>query len=309
MKLLWCLARPVLIWLTVQVLITYVLLNALAYVYFLRPRRVFQASMTPRTYSWRGPIDFEDVTFSSRGDNLKLAGWYMPKVGARRAIVLVHGKDGSRTDEFFGRYVEFAAGLHNAGFAVMMIDLRGHGKSADAFVSFGIHERRDVLGAVDWLETRGFKRPQIGLHGVSLGGAAVLGAMADDAGIGAVVSDSAFSDVVGAARFQWTRLTRTPGQLHFPGLLLAQRQSGVDYWAARPVVDAAKIAAQRVMLIQGLDDLLVPLEQARALQQALPGATVWEVADADHGGAYREVPIDYLARVTAFYERALPALR
>ena len=56
----------------------------------------------------------------------------------RQIIIMMHGRDASRTD---------------AGFGVLMIDLRGHGQISDARFNFGLMERNDVLGAVDWLRS------------------------------------------------------------------------------------------------------------------------------------------------------------
>lgn len=302
---LWRIAKPVLIWLAVQVALTFLALNLLTAAYFTRPRRDFSESINPGTYAWQGALPYQDVTFPARGGDAELTAWYIPAPGATRAVVLVHGKDASRTSEFLGRFLELAAGLRARGFAVLMIDLRGHGKSSDAFVSFGLNERRDVLGAVDWLRGQGIAPAQTGLLGVSMGGAAVLGAMADDREIGAVVTDSAFSDVVDAARTAWTRLTRTPGQLIYPGLWLACYFSGVDIWAARPIDDLRRIGGRPVLLIQGTEDFLVPLAQGRALRDADPRAAYWEVAGAAHGGSYRVRPAEYVERVGAFFERAL----
>ena len=93
---------------------------------------------------------------------MQLAAWYVPSDSSRRAVVLVHGKDGSRTADFNGGFMDLAAALHKRGLAVLMIDLRGHGQSDDAHFSFGINERRDIEGAVDWLMARQFPPGSMG---------------------------------------------------------------------------------------------------------------------------------------------------
>ncbi|UCD29069.1 MAG: alpha/beta hydrolase, partial [Planctomycetota bacterium] len=67
--------------------------------------------------------------------------------------------------------------LHKAGFAVLAIDMRGHGESQSARNSFGVYERRDVLGAVEWLSDTGYEPGDIGVLGISIGGAAAIGAV------------------------------------------------------------------------------------------------------------------------------------
>ena len=91
------------------------------------------------------------------------------------------------------------------------------------------------------------------------GGAAALGAMADDAAIGALVTDSDFSDVVEAARTIWTRLTRTPDRLIYPGSWLACSVSGLDFWPARLIDELRRIGACPVLLIQGAEHFLAPV--------------------------------------------------
>jgi uncharacterized protein len=304
---LWRVVRFALTWLLIQITLTYLALNALVFLYFTQPRRAFQTQINPRTHAWHTPLDYEDVRLPARGGDAQIAGWFIPASNSARAIVLVHGKDGSRTEEFFGRYIEFAAALNRAGYAILMIDLRGHGQSDGRYTTFGRDERRDVLGAVDWLVARGFAKDRIGLHGVSLGGASVLGAMASDADIGAVVSDSAFGDLQAAAHSQWTRLTRTPAALMWPGLYLARRQTGVDIAVARPADDIARIGARPVLLIHGDADQLVPVEQNALLAAANRAAQNWVVAGADHGGAYRYDPITYRDRVAGFFDKSLRA--
>jgi uncharacterized protein len=303
-RIVWKIIRPVLIWLLVQILLTYVALNALVAFYFGPPRRE-SITVTPQTYSWQSPLAYTDVRFPARGDGLQIAGWYIPAENARRAVVLVHGKDGSRTGEFVGRFIELAAGLHSRGYAVLMIDLRGHGQSADATTGFGTTERNDVLGAVDHLATLGFTPDRIGLLGVSLGGAATLGAMRDDERIGAVVTDSTFASLLDALALQWTGLTRTPAALSMPGVWVAQSRSGVDYADARPVDDLQAIGTRPVLLIHGEADPLVPLAQADVLAAGNPRAQTWRVPGATHGGVYRVNPRAYLDRVDAFFDDSL----
>ena len=134
--------------------------------------RVFDPNNNPAKYG----MTYEDVRFPAQDGEAEIAAWYIPSAENERAVVLVHGRNASRTDAFKKRLPELAAALNEAGFSVLMIDLRGHGESSDGRFSFGIKERYDVLGAVDWLEERGFEPGNIGVLGVSLGAAASVGA-------------------------------------------------------------------------------------------------------------------------------------
>ena len=60
------------------------------------------------------------------------------------ARVFVHGKDACRGDELKGNTAELAARFNEAGFAVLMIDLRGHGHSSRARLTLDPSERHDI---------------------------------------------------------------------------------------------------------------------------------------------------------------------
>ena len=94
-----------------------------------------------------------------------------------------------------------------------MIDLRGHGQSGDARFTFGLMERRDVMGAADWLKTQGFKPGSIGALGVSLGAASTVGAAAEDTDIGAAVVDSGFAEWCPVMYANWNSATGLPDAL------------------------------------------------------------------------------------------------
>src|SRR5579885_607140 len=83
---------------------------------------------TPANYG----LDYRDVTFSSRYDHVQLRGWFIPGVlsGGRltvdRTIIMVHGLRSNRADPLV---IGVAAALARHGFAVLALDLRGHGQS------------------------------------------------------------------------------------------------------------------------------------------------------------------------------------
>ena len=136
-----------------------------------RPRRQFDPDHNPDRYN----LTYEDVSIQSRDGEATLAGWFIPHEASSLAVLMVHGNNASRTREYDDEFPRMGAMLHQAGFNVLMIDLRGHGKSSDGRVSFGIHERYDVAGAVDWLLDQGFRPGSIGVLGISLGSAASIG--------------------------------------------------------------------------------------------------------------------------------------
>lgn len=286
--------------LVAALLALYLGISALAANILTVPRRQL-GQQTPAAFS----LAFRDVQFSSRGDAVPLAAWYIPRDGSRRAVVLVHGWNSSRTNEFQGRFPEFAAALQRRGFAVLMLDLRGHGASGDAHFSFGLTERRDVEGAVDWLKLQGFRPGSIGVLGVSMGAAAAIGAAADDADIGALVEDCSFAEIAPLIEREWSHTTPLP-QFFLPStVLMGQLLYGYAIWDSRPAGEIGAIAPRPVLIIHGGGDKFTPVDHGRQLKAAAPSAEYWEVPGADHARSYAADPAAYVDRVASFFERGL----
>ncbi len=258
-------------------------------------------------------LDFEKVTLKARGDGLEIAGWFIPSSTKRRAIILVHGKDANRTREFDrdlndkhpGEFPDLAVSLCRGGFSVLMIDLRGHGESGPSRFGFGLTERRDVLGAVDWLVDRGFSAGRIGVLGVSMGAAAVIGAAAEDNRIGAAVADSSYAEITSIIETQWSSTTHLPSILLLPTKWFAKQVFDCDLDSVRPVDEIGSIR-RPILLIHGETDPLTPPEHARRLEEAAkPWAELWLVRSERHAGVYLDDPRAYVEKVSDFFNRSM----
>lgn len=101
------------------------------------------------------------------------------------AVVLVHdqGMDGEQL-------LPLVRPLHEAGFVIVMLNLRGAGTATPAAQTFGLKESRDVLAAVEMVRRRPFVDPQkIAVVGIGTGASAALLAARDDKGISTLVLD------------------------------------------------------------------------------------------------------------------------
>ncbi|HEU5347160.1 MAG TPA: alpha/beta fold hydrolase [Ktedonobacterales bacterium] len=282
---------------------------------------------TPAKYG----LTFHDVAFESRVDHLKLRGWFIPGVlsngqlTATRTIIMVPGKDDNRTDPTLG-LLELSANFTQRGFAVLSFDLRGHGQSAPAAFSFGQFEQRDVLGAVDFLSSGPLPYPELGRPqaivgwGISTGGTSLLLAAAQEPRIQAIVTDTAFAEVLpilereipyaGQSESE-PRIAVLPSALT-PGILrTTQLLYGIDYDAIRPLDAATKLAPRPVLFVHGITEPLVPFSDMEKLARAArsaPNAQVeeWLVPGiVEHAQAYHVMGITYLNRVASFFSAAL----
>lgn len=296
------------LWLTAVAAVVYLGIGVVAATVLTTPQRHFSGDISPDTYH----ASYQAVRFLARGGDVEISAWYIPRAQSHQAVVLVHGKDASRTDEFDGRFVEFAAALgsamgptHGQGFAVLMIDLRGHGRSGNARMTFGPAEGRDIEGAVDWLKSQGFQPGSIGVLGVSMGAAAAIDAAAHDPDLGAVVEDSGYAAVYPLIQARWRKASHLPNFFLPVTLWMGRLLFGEDVRGVRPLDQIGRIPPRAVLIIHGTADTSVPIENARALKAADPSAEFWEVPGAGHAGAYEANPSAYVQRVAQFFGQNL----
>ncbi len=129
------------------------------------------------------PAGFTDVALTT-GDNVHLAAWYAaPENGT--AIILLHGAGSGRQN-----VRDHAIMLHDQGFGVLAMNLRGHGDSDGQTNRLGWNGTSDVGAAVDFLTARDEVK-NIGGLGLSMGGEVLLGAASDYPEIQAIVAEGA----------------------------------------------------------------------------------------------------------------------
>lgn len=267
-----------------------------------RPVRSVDEDVTPAALG--GSV--ERVTLRSADDRVDLAAWLLPVPGADVGVVLVHGKDGSKTTTWGDGFVRLAVDLQAAGYQVLMLDLRGHGASGDGRYAFGYLERFDVIAGVQHLVAEaGVAAGGVGLLGVSMGGASALYAAALDPRVGAVWSDAAYADVWPIIVQEWPAASGLP-LFVLPLVRWTHRLlHGFDLQGVRPVDQAARLDGLPLMIVHGRADRLVPVGQAQVLANAAPWAGVWLLEGVAHAAAYDHDPTLYTLRAIEFFDEAL----
>src|SRR5260370_14271103 len=281
----------------------YIAIGARAANGWAHPRRDTYLLATPASFN----LQYQDVRFPSRDKEVEISGWWIPRPGSAKAIVMVHGRGENRTTEFYSHFLDLGAALNTSGhgFNILMIDLRAHGLSGGDISAWGIAERHDVEAAVDWIKSRGFQAASIGALGASLGATSCVYATAQDSHISALATDGAGVDEVASLQRGWTRSSGTP-QFFFSAARLMERiLYGYDLHDLRPVDAMQRIPPRPVLLIYGLLELPEDSDRRPQLKAALPDAELWVVPGAAHTGAYTIVPQPYLQKVGAFFEKYL----
>jgi alpha-beta hydrolase superfamily lysophospholipase len=280
----------------------------------------------------RGPQEFglisETVSLSAT-DGVPIKAWWLPAPApARATVIIAPGGDHTRQ-----AMLPRAVFLVHGGYNVLAIDLRGHGESGGQFISPGLVERRDLLGAIRYVRSRGERGP-IALLGVCVGGVASLFAAAESPDVDAVIADSAFPsgyDVfcnvrdyfvhgpagsrgqtgIANGRSPWGRVMF--GTMYLPGVvpsvvLVYYLRTGV--WLGLDLVSVLPAASRiscPVLIVSGEADWIVPPADARKIFAAIPGTrkTLISIPHASHDGTYSAAPELYRNAVLGFLDSSL----
>jgi uncharacterized protein len=253
--------------------------------------------LTPAQYG----LSYEEVTFPSvYQDHLNLRGWWIPNPAAKRVLVMVHGRNGTRTT-----LLGLSKPLWDNGFSLLFFDLRAEGLSDGSHYSFGQEEQWDVVGAVNFVKSKGFAPPDIGAIGWSMGGASSIMAFSQTSDLKAVVSDSSYADY---AQLTQSRYGSGLSSIYLPGMLFASRVLfDVDLNQAKPEESIQHLGQRHIFLIHGENDTYVPVDNFYRLKTA-GGANVtasWLAPDSEHVGSFDRHPVEYIQRVVTFFDKEL----
>ena len=272
---------------------------ALAYRFALvyRVRAGYPKRHLPATTPAAVGLAWEDVELPTE-DGLCLPAWFMPapppaargpEMGTADpspAVVLIHGWESARD-----RTLPHAQFLHAAGFAVLALDVRGHGANGPEALPISAGEfAADARAGVAWLAGRD-DVGRVAIFGHSMGAAGALVAAASAPSVAAVVALAA-----PAGPYRLTRQTFRLADLPIPAPIawpLAWLTTRVFLRPRghRPADISATQAVRTidvpVLLVQGSDDRILPVSNlarlAAARRAARPDA-VTETLIIDGGG-------------------------
>lgn len=228
-------------------------------------------------------------------DGAPVEGWLLPaRAEGKGALLLLHGIRADRT-----QMLARARFLQAAGYAVLMIDLPGHGASPAPAITFGLREGAAVKASLDYLR-RGYPGERIGVIGVSLGAASYV-LCADCPRADAVVLESMYPTIEEALE---DRLRMRVGPLAplLSPLLLGQLslRLGIDPAQLRPIARMPMLGAP-VFIAAGDADLHTTIGETRRIFDAATGDKIlWEVPGAAHVDLHRFAPAEYEQRILRF---------
>lgn len=242
-----------------------------------------------------------DLTLTTT-DGVGIAATYWPgRRSTSPAILLLHGNGASRW-----HVAGNAAWLAKQGFAVMTIDFRGHGESAQLPRSFGLFESRDAAAAFAWLKRT---RPgtKIGIVGISLGGASSLLGAQGPLPADALVLQAVYPDIRHAVRNRIGALATTIPAYALEPLLSFQSRPRFGVWpGAISPLTAVRRYRGPLLVIGGGADLYTPPEESWALYAVAPGQKeLWTIDGLDQAAVSGIETLDYRQHLLAFFAKHL----
>lgn len=207
-------------------------------------------------------LPFEDVWLAT-GQGTRIHGWWLPRKGAGRALLLCHGNGGN-----VSYLMETYRIFHDLGLSVLSFDYSGYGQSGGRPSERATRE--DARAAWDWLaRDKGIDPGRVVLFGRSLGGgvAARLAADLTSAGTepGGLILESTFTSLtaMGEARYPWLPVR----------------------WLARDRYDSVRaLSGVRVpaLFLHSPEDDLIPYAMGRALYEGYAGPKLFRALSGDH---------------------------
>ena len=221
-------------------------------------------------------------------DGLTLTGRYYHYRDGGPLEIQCHGYKGNAIRDFCGSWQVAKAEGRN----VLLIDQRCHGDSQGHTITFGILERRDVLGWIAWAEKRFGPVPTI-LSGVSMGAATVLMAAGMELPdhIRGVIADCPYDAPANIIKKVLGQDMGMPVKLVYPLIRLGGILYGRFNLDADSPLEAVKRSRVPILLIHGDDDRFVPYTMSQNIHAAAPEKIEFHtIPNAGHALNYATAP-------------------
>ena len=249
----------------------------------------------------------DDVEIKSR-DGLTLRAKYFEHSEGAPIELMLHGYRGNAERDM-------SAGVLRAfklGRSVLMVDLRGSGRSDGSTITFGIKEREDCLLWVDYLVSRFGNERAIILTGISMGAATVMTCSASESlppCVVGVLADCGFSSAKEIICKVVTDM-KLPAGIFYPFIKLGARLFGHFDLDGLTPIEAVKSARVPIFFTHGDTDDFVPCKMSIDCHGACTSEKeLYIVEGAGHGLCYPVAKDGYLTAIDKFFAPYIEAHR
>lgn len=256
-----------------------------AYMWDTQKQHIYLPEKALQTTPDRDGMRYQEVRIQSGkgAEQGELFGWWIPGA-SKSALALLYLHGNSRNVSL---NVEHAARLHSMGYALLLVDYRGYGKSSGGEPDEKkIYE--DAEAAWNYLVGQLRQPPQrTFIYGHSLGGAVAIDLAVRHPEAAGLITESTFTSMADMGKRDYPYLP--------VDLLLNQRFDSIDK------VGKLKIP---VLFIHGTWDSKAPWQMSRQLFDAAPQPKVLKlIQGGEHSNSGGIASVEYKEAVTAFVQQ------
>lgn len=195
-----------------------------------------------------------------------------PKWLVKGTVVLLHGIMMNRDTN-----LPWAVYFAQKGYRVVLVDLRGHGRSTGDWIGYGAWESADLVKLTDELQRRGLLAGKLGVFGISYGAAVGLQWAARDPRVAAVVAVAPFSDPQQAIKeFARGFSPKLAAKLSDATFAEAEEKAVAMAgfkWSEANVLEAVRRLRVPVLFFHGRQDTWIPPAHSELLAKAAPAGS------------------------------------
>lgn len=240
-------------------------------------------------------LKYESASFLTSG-GLTLRGWFIPGK-LQKGIILVHGFEANRA-----KMLKYCRFLNEAGYNILLFDLRYFGESQGEFCSMGYNEKNDIKAAINFLESKGIN--DIGIIAESMGGVAVILALEDKINIRCVVLDSVFSDLKKLILYTGKKDKHLSQWIAMRVVFIIEKRLRVlmEQLSASKAIKKTHVP---VYVICGRGDQRVPFSQCEEIYASANDPKFFWETDCAHAQSFNVYPRDYEDKILGFFNKYL----
>jgi len=230
----------------------------------------------------------DEEFFARNSEGHDIAAWWYKGNPGSGTVLLCHGF-GSRHEKM----AEIVAFLRKAGYAVLLLDFRAHGKSGGHYSSIGLLEGDDIASVLSEAERRGLlpSDSPLAAFGCSMGAAALVNSARRLPRIGAFILESMYYDFRKAAANHFKASFGIPDCLFIDAVICQiSHESGYSFYQSRPAEKIKEVFPRPILLIHDTRDTQVLSEDFDGVVRNAPWAKVLTFQGAPHVGAQRLDP-------------------
>ncbi|MBI2119466.1 MAG: alpha/beta hydrolase [Elusimicrobia bacterium] len=234
-------------------------------------------------------------------DQIKIEGWFVQaKEKSSTLLFVLHGWGANRSDVLATTI--FLAKKYN----LVYFDFRNHGSSGGDKTSLTCLEIKDFKAVVNFIEKEKKEFVQkSGVFGFSMGGSVAISAGAELPQMQAIVAESPFASYEETV-YRFAKLFYRAPRFVVPlTLYFIQARLGFNPEKCSPIHFVSKISPRALLIIQGGNDLRMPVKEGQALyDRAREPKELWIVPETDHGAIFEKNPKEYQKKILDFFDKA-----